>query len=70
MEKRGGVHGELRACNVFIDEDGQAKFTDLNIFGKISNSYTKTMLKIAKCPVSPELLSNLKGAYPHNYSLN
>jgi len=70
MEKAGGVHGDLRSCNVFINEEGTAKFADSNVFGKINNSYTKTLLKTAKCPLPPEQLESLKSSNCSQYSLD
>jgi len=70
MNKAGGVHGDLRSCNVFIDEEGTAKFSDSNVFGKLTNSFTKTLLKTAKCPVPPEHLELLKSQICTSYKLD
>lgn len=84
MVDQNTVHGDIRACNIFITEDGKrtflnfskfltskgcAKFSDSNLVDYRQDAYTKTLLRIAKCPIPPELLTQVKKRetkYKHN----
>ena len=48
---------------------GVAKFPDSNLVDYRQDAYTKTLLRIAKCPIAPELLTQVKKRetkYKHN----
>lgn len=50
------IHGDIRTCNIFITEEGVAKFPDSYLLDYKKKAYAKTLLNIARCPLPPELL--------------
>lgn len=64
------IHGDIRACSIFITEDGVAKFADTYLLDFRRKAYAKTLLNVARCPLPPELLQPLQKNLSnpkHNY---
>jgi len=60
LANKGMVHGDLRSCCIFIDDDGLASFTDPIFLGAQNSSIMKTVRNVTKCPLSPEILSLIR----------
>jgi len=63
--RRQHTHSDLRAANIFISENGEIKFPDSMLVDVDGGAYYKTITKLAKCPLPPELLVYLRANDPY-----